>query len=218
MKLKEQLTLANFAIDYKIHESVKKLGIKATYNINKDKSIDVFGDVNISHKQLDKIPVKFRIVKGSFCCSSNRLKTLENAPIEVAGDFNCSDNLLYSLMYSPEIVGDYFDCSANKLLNLEHCPKYIGGAFIADNNVIDTLKYFPEEVVGYTILKYNLISDLSTLKRFKAHKGITITPDYHAEVADLMEHFKRTESTELKNTITKELDDKNTITPKKIKI
>ena len=50
------------------------------------------GDVDLSDRDLKKLPVKFRRVAGNFYCSRNKLTSLEGAPEEIGGDLICSDN------------------------------------------------------------------------------------------------------------------------------
>lgn len=59
-----------------IEEWCKKLNIK-NYIINADGTVDIDGDVNIFDRNLDRIPIKFGIVTGYFCCSRNKLKILK---------------------------------------------------------------------------------------------------------------------------------------------
>jgi hypothetical protein len=64
------------------------------YTINDDLTIDINGDVDLSHRDLDKFPsyVKFGRVGGYFDCSSNQLVSLNGSPIKVCGNFSCSNN------------------------------------------------------------------------------------------------------------------------------
>jgi hypothetical protein len=77
------------------------------YTINPDGTIDVSGDVKLYGKlgNMEKLPVKFGKVFGSFDCSYNKLTTLEGCPT---------------------YVGGYFNCHSNKLSTLEGCPNYVG--------------------------------------------------------------------------------------------
>jgi hypothetical protein len=96
--------------EYKIKFLCKKYGIK-NYSINKDYSIDINGDVDLSHikfglyfKKLTHIPLNFNIVEGCFNCSYNNLTTLEGCPNEI-GWFDCSHNNLYKLKGCPKKIG-----------------------------------------------------------------------------------------------------------------
>ncbi len=105
--------------EQKIHNICKVYNI-SNYKINSDGSIDVNGNVDLSHLNLNKIPIKFNIVKGYFKCSNNKLKTLENSPNEVVrGYFNCSWNRLSNLLHSPRYLDGFFYCSENTLKSLD---------------------------------------------------------------------------------------------------
>jgi arginine decarboxylase-like protein len=82
--------------EFKIHKLCKEYNIK-NYTINDDFSIDVDGDVNISYRKLDKIPLRFRDVSGNFLCSDNNLTSLLGCPEWVGGNFHCYENNLTSL-------------------------------------------------------------------------------------------------------------------------
>ena len=79
-----------------IHKICEKYNIK-NYIINPDGSIDVEGDVFISNKNLDKLPLKFNYVSGVFVCSYNKLTSLEGSPKEVGIKLYCTGNPLTTL-------------------------------------------------------------------------------------------------------------------------
>ena len=81
--------------------------------INGDGSIDVNGNVNLSHLYLPKIPFKFRHVSGYFDCSHNILISLEGAPTTVGGSFLCLYNRLTSLEGAPTTVDGNFWCATS---------------------------------------------------------------------------------------------------------
>ena len=99
------------------------------YEIRPDGSVNVFGNVDISGRDLTKLPCVFHAVSGSFRCNSNELTSLEGAPREVGGVFDCGHNQLTSLERGPQYVGDSFSCSGNELNSLEGAPKEVGGDF-----------------------------------------------------------------------------------------
>jgi hypothetical protein len=92
------------------------------WTLNEDGSIDVDGDINISLKILNKLPLKFRNVSGYFDCSFNDLTSLKGCPESVGGSFFCYNNNLTSLEGSPKSVGRDFDCSYNNITSLEGSP------------------------------------------------------------------------------------------------
>ena len=121
----------------------KKYGIKR-YTINNG-MVDVDGDVNLSDRDLDKLPLKFGIVTGYFYCQWNKLTSLEGSPKEVGGYFYCHYNKLKSLQGGPKIVVGSFDCSDNQLISLEGGPKEVGGGFYCYSNKLSSLKGAPRK-------------------------------------------------------------------------
>ncbi len=109
-------------------------GIPGTYTINNDGSIDVDGGVDLSNKNLSKIPFKFRNVSGGFYCCGNQLTSLEGAPKSVGGGFGCYDNQLTSLLGAPNNVSGGFYCDHNQLTTLDGTPKTVGGRFLCYDN------------------------------------------------------------------------------------
>ena len=89
------------------------------YTINSDGTVDVDGGVNLRHKGLSKLPLKFGIVNGYFDCSYNQLTSLEGSPKEVHYNFFCVGNQLTTLEGGPSYVGRNFDCTGNLLTTLK---------------------------------------------------------------------------------------------------
>ena len=123
----------------------KKYGIR-NYTINDDGSIDVDGEVDLSRRNLTKLPLKFRNVSGTFACHINELTSLEGAPKFVGRHFSCSRNLLKSLEGAPKFVDGEFSCGYNQLISLKGSPKSVGGSFYCQYNMITSLKGGPESV------------------------------------------------------------------------
>lgn len=124
----------------------EKYGIR-NYTINSDGSIDVNGNVDLSHNwsssrlktsksndKLTKLPLSFRNVTGHFSCENNELTSLQGSPQIVGGEFACFNNKLTSLEGGPKNVGGLFDCRINKLTSLEGCPEIIGSDFYCNVN------------------------------------------------------------------------------------
>ena len=89
--------------------------------------------VNISNKNLTKIPEKYKdkVISGDFYCFNNELTSLENAPKKVDRSFICSNNNLTSLKGAPKEVGEDFDISSNlNLTKLQYLPQKIKGDFL----------------------------------------------------------------------------------------
>jgi len=137
----------------------RKYGIK-NYTINEDGSIDVDVDVNLSGRKIDKLPLKFGKVTGSFYCFRNQLTSLEGCPSEVTGHFYCYYNQLTSLEGSPSKVGGDFFCSYNKLTSLEGCPSRVGGDFYCDDNKLTSLEGSPNRVDGDFVCSNNQLADV----------------------------------------------------------
>ncbi len=131
-----------FNNEQEIHDICKKYNIK-NYTINPDGSIDVDGDVRLSEKSLEKLPLKFNKVGGSFKCSTNKLISLIGGPKEVGGDFDCHHNRLTTLKGGPIFIGGSYDCSKNNLTTLEGCVDRINHDFYCDKNNITSLKDGP---------------------------------------------------------------------------
>jgi hypothetical protein len=153
----------------------KKYGIE-NYTINEDGTIDVDGDVSISHMKLTKLPLRFGKVSGDFNCSNNKLTSLEGAPREVGGYFSCSYNKLTSLSGDPREVGGNFWCSENKLTSLEGAPNKVGGNFYCYMNKLTSLSGAPNKVGGDFDCHYNKLTSLS---------GISISRGIHCEINKL---------------------------------
>lgn len=125
------------------------------YRINRDGSIDVYGDVNLgggkssprrgtsrNPKKLKRIPIKFRYVYGNFNCSSNNLTSLIGCPEQVEGSFNCVGNrTLTSLEGGPVLVSGSYFCGGCALTNLIGSPKE-ARTFIFDKNPL------PKEILS----------------------------------------------------------------------
>ena len=99
-----------------IHDICKIHNI-TNYTINPDGSIDVDGGVYLDRRNLDRIPIKFNKVSGSFFCSNNNITSLENVPNECFRLF-CNENMLTSLEGCPK-VSSFIAVHYNPLETLE---------------------------------------------------------------------------------------------------
>lgn len=117
------------------------------YSINADSSINVYGDVDLSGKNLEEIPLKFNLVAGYFDCSNNNLKNLNNSPVFSRSGFDCSNNKITTLKGAPLITKN-FNCSNNNLLTLKHTPNEINGVFDCTNNNIVSFIGYPNTFEG----------------------------------------------------------------------
>jgi hypothetical protein len=159
MKSYKQFITESIELWSRIDKKCKKYGIE-NYTINSDGSIDVNGHVDISDKNLKKIPLKFRDVSGDFDCSSNQLTTLEGSPKSVIGGFYCFNNQLTTLRGAPKSVVGGFHCGSNQLTTLEGSPKSVGGYFHCSRNQLTTLEGAPKSVGGNFYCSFNQLVDL----------------------------------------------------------
>ena len=130
------------------------------YTINDDLTIDVDGDVDLNNKKLEKIPVKFKSVRGYFYCNSNQLTSLKGCPESVGGYFNCGINQLTNLEGCPESVGGDFYCYNNSLTSLKGSPESVGRDFNCGSNQLTSLKGCPKSVGGHFYCRYNQLTNL----------------------------------------------------------
>jgi len=129
------------------------------YCINSDGSIDVNGDVDLRHRHLERIPLKFATVTGYFSCSDNKITSLEGAPSTVGSHFDCSSNDLTSLVGGPKSVGGSFVCYDNQLSTLEGAPHTIGGDLCSQDNKLNNT-YSGDidiELIGDYLPEYQLL-------------------------------------------------------------
>ena len=117
------------------------------YTINDDGSIDVEHSVDLSYAitKMNKLPLKFNKVNGSFDCSNNNLETLEGSPKYVKNMFNCQYNKLTNLHFAPK-KSESFICNRNMITSLEGCPESVEKLFYCQENNLTTLKGGPESV------------------------------------------------------------------------
>ena len=94
-------------------------------------------------------------IRGTFDCSYNDLKTLENCPSSVTQNFICKHNKLSDLIGSPEEVKGYYDCSHNELESFKGAPTTIYKDFTSFNNQIKSLEGIPKQIKGDFWMSYN---------------------------------------------------------------
>jgi hypothetical protein len=105
LNYKKEMNIENICQEYDIQN----------YTINSDGTVDVDGIVDLSRRNLSKLPLKFGRVTGSFYCGNNQLTSLEGCPNEVVGSFDCCLNQLTTLEGCPKVVGGNFNCKNNPL-------------------------------------------------------------------------------------------------------
>ena len=158
-----------------IHEICKRYNIK-NYTINSNGSIDVEGSVNLTYRNLTKLPLKFRNVSNGFYCYNNNLTNLEGSPINVGGNFDCRYNNLTSLEGAPNSVVGIFNCSNNKLTNLEGGPTHVGFDFNCYYNNLTSLEGGPTSVGAYFSCANNPVYEI--WKLFRDKSKIELFNDY----------------------------------------
>jgi len=183
---------------FKIDSICKEYGIE-NYTINSDGSIDVNGDVDLSIRNLKKLPLTFRHVSGNFNCYNNKLITLEGSPQKVEGNFYCSRNKLTSLEGSPQKVEGYFSCNNNQLTSLEGSPQKVEGNFSCDNNQLTSLEGGPQKVEGNFYCRNNQLKDVKGFPERFYGKEIFIFNNPVEEIFDLFPEDKWVELPESLN-------------------
>jgi len=156
----KKLTQDPMKIQY-IHYCMESFKI-SNYTVNADLSVDVKGDVDISGKSLQKIPIKFRQVTGNFDCSMNKLNNLTNTPNQIGGFFDCCSNQIYTLIGGPKFVAGGYYCMDNNLEDLHGFPNYCQVVFDCERNNIKTLKGMPEKIIDVRFfnVSYNRLTNL----------------------------------------------------------
>lgn len=146
--------LTNFKTEFRL----RRLGIKNYEIVNG--VVNVYGDVTIPGKSLEKIPFKFGEVTGTFDCSNNKITSLEGSPNSVGGDFYCDRNELTTLQGGPKYTGGSYLCDNNKLISLEGTPSEINNSFSCGKNKLTSLKGGPKSIKDKFICGHNEITSL----------------------------------------------------------
>lgn len=130
------------------------------YIINDNLTVDVDGNVDLSHSHLDTIPIKFNIVLGDFSCGWNKLTSLEGCPINIKGNFYCGYNKLTNLEFCPKVGINNFGCAHNNLTSLKGCPNIVRGSFFCENNNLISLQGCPEQIGDSFYCMDNPLTDI----------------------------------------------------------
>ncbi len=158
LKIQNKVMIDRFD-KFKIHSICKKY-IIIGYDINPDGSISVDGNVNLSDRRLERIPLVFKEVGGNFNCHNNQLTSLEGCPEKVSGNLDCSYNQLISLEGCPEKVGVFY-CNSNKITSLEGCPD--ARIIFCFNNKITSFEGIPEFWEGTLYIRDNPVDEIFIL-------------------------------------------------------
>ena len=161
-----------------IEEWLNKYHIK-NYQLIEDEEygyvVNVNGHVDLSHKKLKSIDVKFNRLNGFFDCSNNKLVSLEGCPEEVFGSFWCDSNKLKDLNYGPKIVSSYYSAAHNQLKSLKGVVKIVGDLYLANNNLnLNSISELPEKIESNKICLYmnEELRELQELEDFEKLKEI----------------------------------------------
>jgi len=156
----------------------KRYDIK-NYTINDDLSIDVNGNVDLSSRNLEYLPLRFNYVSSYFSCYDNELKTLEGCPQKIGSFFSCGINELKTLKSCPQTVGRGFYCFKNELKTLEGCPQIVNGDFSCSYNKLESLEGSPKTVgVDFNCVN-NELKDLEHFPEVNGFIRINKNAVYH---------------------------------------
>ncbi len=124
---------------YKIEKILDVFNI-VNYTINYDETIDVYGSVDLSFKNIHRLEIQFNRVIGNFSISGNPLTTMKGLPKYIEGTLHCNMTSLKTLKYFPEYVGDF---SFLTYCDLESLDGYTGSfdKLVCDNKARLVRKY-----------------------------------------------------------------------------
>ena len=138
------------------------------YTINQDKTIDVYGEVNLSRQGLIELPLNFNKVDGYFLIQINKLTSLEGCPNHVSGMFSCRGNRIRSLKYGPKTVSGRYWCSDNELRDVYWFPEYF------NNDMEIGIRGNPVEEIINIVSVYRMYKFIKWLNEYNVIKGSTI--------------------------------------------
>lgn len=138
-------TLSDEAKEFFDKAKIKKSNII----VNDDGSFDLKCSIDITRniRKLDRLPVKFNIVDGSFKCIEVGLTSLEGMPRHVYGDYDIGYNNLTSLEGGPEFVSKTCSVIGNKIVDLKGAPKMAGHFYVTETKTLTSLKGVPEKFI-----------------------------------------------------------------------
>lgn len=164
------MTVNKSEIESLLHKHFRPVSSKKawkSFNIGQDGAIDVVGDVVVFAK-MDRFPVTFGTITGSFDCSLRGLTSLVGAPHTVTKDFLCNDNKLKDLVGAPRTVGGKFDCSGNFITELASGPDVVKGTYACANNRLTDFTGLP---AGFN----DILLGSNQNGKLKSISGITAT-------------------------------------------
>lgn len=104
--------------------------------------------INLSRRDLLKLPNKIPTYVEKFDCSYNKLSSLSGSPKSVH-DFCCEFNSLLTLKGGPTNA-EFFYCGGNKLVNLDGAPSKVGSIFDCNFNKLTSLLGVPK-FIGFSL-------------------------------------------------------------------
>lgn len=142
----------------------KRIGGK--WKINKDLTVEVEGDVNLSQMKITRIPVKFKWVAGKMIVRESSLETLEGCPEEVGLWFDCSYTKIKNLVGGPKYLNclnrehndTYYATNNENLVSLEGVAESAKTLNIGFNKRLTELDYLPIDVRRITCPASGLIT------------------------------------------------------------
>ena len=103
----------------------------ATYHIHPNGQVSCDGGVQVHILDLDRLPVAWHKVEGTFDVSSTSLRTLEGCP-RIARAFDCSHTRITNLEGGPTWVAQsYTALNCKELTSLQGLPQRLGPSMIA---------------------------------------------------------------------------------------
>ncbi len=141
-------------------------------------TVDVTGSAYLAGLGLERLPVRFGAVDGSFWCDGNRLTSLEGAPGSVGRHFSCDWNRLTSLVGAPASVGGSLNCRGNRLTSLVGAHRILrridGRLHLWENGIVtggiglilvDGLREISSELPAFKIINAHLGQGMKGLLR-----------------------------------------------------
>ena len=168
--------LHTFFSKIRIYYLCYKYDIKK-YHINSDLSIDVYNDVNLSGKDLTRIPIKFNVVYGSFSISGNFITSLKNAPNTIFGCFFVGNCRLTSLEYCPLYIENVFDLFNNNITEITNVPIFIGGSFDLTLNTINRI-----DLINNCEISGKIYSNGILVKYIQKHRRMIFEHGYDYDI------------------------------------
>ena len=158
-----------------------RLGVESDYQVNKDRTVDFFGNVTFDMSLFEDIyrnerfphfpntlPLKFGTVDGDFCIARLRLKTLDGCPTDITGTFNASYNIFPDLKGGPRRVGgDYYASYNPELKSLEGMAEtVVGGMNLSSTRISEEdFKYLPKKMKELRLSNCENVKTLSGLHK-----------------------------------------------------